>query len=1145
MSASTNIKGIFVDEHGFLHQYYEVDVSNYYRLDICKRGVPFQTDPDGVEYSIFRKKKTFTYGDIEVYNEFKTLRDNVYNSHGEESQESRWSEGKYYIIKTKENKAKLFNSRTVICNGVTVEFEAHFGEQWIQWSADLNIPVKMDPLNIMEYKEKAIDVSSSDHTAYTTPYYPYDVLIKRYDLQHLAERDMVVADTLDVAEQRLESWFNSDEEYKGFDTETTGLDVWKFGDDELVGIILSEGENASTYFPFRMKKMGNLPKSFMNKLMSYCIAEQDKLVAHNKKFDRQVMMKEGYDLRIKWDTQIISFLLNPVTVKGAHALKSLMWELTHQRYLELSDIFISNKNIDFSVLPKDITRIYACPDSTDVVTLLKELKPKVPGMMWPLVYIEMQLADLKADQEFYGIRVDVKKYKQNYMNCDYVLDMLLTTFRKMTHEDGNIGSPQVLSTLLYDKMGCKVLMRTKTGKRSTSGKAIDKLASQKTDKPHNITEDMIDLNGKVVIKASTLANSKYPALVVLSKYREYVKRKTAFYARFDRTMKTGRIGFWINQNGASSGRQSSPMHQLPPELKDTIISDSEYKDLWGPDYSQVELRMIAYLAGETDLIEMCKNPDNDIHRVCASLITHKEMWEITKAERSIKKRVNFGVVYLISGYGLAGQLYGPGYTKEQVDYCQEQLNAFYDRFKRINLYIKKNAAKVEKYGKMSTAFSRVKYFKEIFDPDITNRKKASLIRQANNMPVQGTAADLMKIAEVNMYNYIRNKGWNELDVDGFPKVRVMLSIHDEVLISADRDIPMEEIIEMITTCMQIELKGAPPFFVQPAKMPNWGGHSDDSLAIPIKYRDELIEAYSRTGKSRFKRSYYRVDVPEAIRERLNDSSVSISKRINDYVDKVLFIKLYGDYTDELDEKGKKEALKLYIESGFTTYTDDNYKELLDNYREKVLHDYMQDLIKRYGPDPHEVGIHVRHPSLTHELLDRFSKELKGKDLTHVEQINYAAEEYMKQVASNEPVEVETQVDEEPNVMDKYLFYDQSENLYNFDKDGNIVYEEDDTEEDEDSDVSKFDDPEYILYRAEGKVYRVWKMLDTIVVDCTYLPIKQTDKVIAELWKHREQNGFYKVMLNINNKLIDTKFTVENLDTDDMSDYVLRLEKESA
>lgn len=1130
-------RGIYMDYDGAIHQFYEAESNQYYRLDICKQGTQFQVDPFGVEYSIYRKKTTMEFGDKKIYEEYKKLREAIYNTRGNERTESLWSEGSYYQMTYSDNDNKHFHAKTTMCNGTLAEYEAHLDVYFIKYSVSQEQPVKMEPLNIMQYKEKTLTMGN-DHESYTTPYYPYDVLIKRYDLQHILDMDLVVADTEEVAEQRLKEWYESDAEYKGFDTETTGLDIWLHGTDRLTGIILSIDDTSATYFPFGMNKINNLSKEFLDKLMKCCIEQEDRLVAHNKKFDRQVMMMEGYDLRVKWDTMIISFMLNPVTTRGAHALKELIDSIFGEKFLELDEIFISSANIDFSVLDIDITRIYACPDSINAVRLLKHLKPQVPDIMWPIINIEMALADLKADQEYYGIRVDVQKYKSNYENCKYILDMLLTTFRCMTHEDGNIGSPDVLSTLLYDKMGCKVLMRTNTGKRSTSGKAIDKLARQKADKPHNITQNMVDLNGKVIIKAKDLANSKYPALVILSKYREYVKLSTAFYARFERTMSVGRVHFWVNQNGASSGRQSSPMHQLPPELKSVILSDSPTKDLWGPDYSQVELRWIAGLAKEKDLVEMCKDPSNDIHRVCASLITGKEMWEITKAERSIKKRVNFGVVYLISGYGLAGQIYGPGYNEEQVKYCQEQLDAFYKRFKRIDLYLHENARKVRERGYMQTAFARIKYFKEIFDPDITQRKKASLVRQANNMPVQGSAADLMKIAEVNSYNYIRAKGWNNPGSDGLPQVRVMLSIHDEMLISADQSIPMEEIITMIAKCMQVDVDGCPPFFVSPARMDNWEGHSDDSLAIPIPYRDILISDYARTGKSVFQRSFYEVGLPkEKMIELLEDKSF-IRDKVEKYLPYATFTKLYGDYSDELDDKHKHRALEAFIQSGNTRYCDDNYVEKLSTYRDGVLHDYMNDLIVKYGPDPQNVADHVRHPSLTHDLIDRFSDDMRGMDLDHVGQISFATKAYMESATNQhvepEPVETEQETDTE-------LWYAQTENLYQFDKDGNIIYDED-VEEDEDIDV--MDDPDYILYRTEGKIYKVWRLMDKILLDVNQLSTDNINKVIARVWQDRDSDGFYSVYLVLDGNMVNTGFKVEDLNTEEVSDLITGLEKVS-
>lgn len=406
------------------------------------------------------------------------------------------------------------------------------------------------------------------------------------------------------------------------------------------------------------------------------------------------------------------------------------------------------------------------------------------------------------------------------------------------------------------------------------------------------------------------------------------------------------------------------------------------------------------------------------------------------------------------------------------------------------------------------------------------------------MPVQGSAADLMKIAEVNSYNYIRAKGWNEPGSDGLPQVRVMLSIHDEMLISADQSIPMEEIITMIAKCMQVDVDGCPPFFVSPARMDNWEGHSDDSLAIPIPYRDILISDYARTGKSVFQRSFYEVGLPkEKMIELLEDKSF-IRDKVEKYLPYATFTKLYGDYSDELDDKHKHRALEAFIQSGNTRYCDDNYVEKLSTYRDGVLHDYMNDLIVKYGPDPQNVADHVRHPSLTHDLIDRFSDDMRGMDLDHVGQISFATKAYMESATNQhvepEPVETVQETDTE-------LWYAQTENLYQFDKDGNIIYEED-VEEDEDIDV--LDDPDYILYRTEGKIYKVWRLMDKILLDVNQLSTDNINKVIARVWQDRDSDGFYSVYLVLDGNMVNTGFKVEDLNTEEVSDLITGLEKVS-
>jgi len=272
---------------------------------------------------------------------------------------------------------------------------------------------------------------------------------------------------------------------------------------------------------------------------------------------------------------------------------------------------------------------------------------------------------------------------------------------------------------------------------------------------------------------------------------------------------------------------------------------------------------------------------------------------------------------------------------------------------------------------------------------------------------------------------------------------------------------------------------------------------------------------------------------------MRGSKEPISVLVDKYFQYATFTKLHGDYTDELGDEAKKEAFRAFVESGSTTYIDENYRELLNAYRDGVLHDYMLGLVEQYGNDWHEVGMHVRHPSLTHELLDIFSKELRGMDLDHVEQINYATKLYLerlnKGVASAEVSETVSAVVEEPN-------FDVYENIYTFDKDGNVVFSE--TEED-DGDIIDQKEVDYILFKSSGAIYKAWKVMDTIILDVDGLSMDDINIVIAEAWKYRDKNGFYKVHLSVSGKFVDTKFRVEDLDLKEMTNLIVKLERCSA
>ena len=1063
-------QGLFITPRGSTYNFFEVEEQNFYRFDITTQGAEFHTDVEAIIYSLVRRKKTYTYGDDTIHKEYTKFMRDVGFIRGKTSKTSYWDNGKFYqkIIRTDEKAG--FLQESILENGqiysVTTQYD---GYTCAVSTVSMVYGVKLEPMNFFEYEE--VGLVSKNASKITTPYYPMSLLRAKYDIDHLDGENFYVAHNDEEALNFIKLFRESKYPLRGFDTETTGTDISLAGTDELTGVILAWSPHDAVYIPFRMKTMENVSMSILKDVVDAVNDLSDITVAHNKKFDKQVLMKEGYKIRVKWDTMLLSFIINPVIEKGAHALKELVLRMNGKVYLELHNIFVSDKLIDFSILPEDIVKAYACPDGTNVIQLFEYLMKDLPMDNYKLFEYECDLAELKAEQEYYGMRVDVEKYMKQYENCNYIIEELLKAFRVMTRITGNVNSSETLRDLIYNKMRCKVWTRTKTGQPSTSSATIEKLSHIKADTPHAITQDIVDLNGNVVIKAKDLSEAKYPSLLILSKYKKYIKLKTAFYSRFERTMKTGRVFFWINQNGAASGRQSSPMHQLPPELKDVMISDTDDHAFWGPDYSQVELRMIAYLAGETELIELCKDWHNDIHRAVGSLISNKEMWAITPEERSIGKRRNFGVVYLISEYGLAGQIMGPGYTKEDVKFCKHQLDEFYNRFKRIKRYLAVNRVKVQERGYMETdILKRRRYFKQIFDPDITNKKRASLIRQANNMPVQGTAADLLKISEVNMYKFIQSKGWDKLDENGFPYVRPMLSIHDEIIISAHKSIPCEEIVRMIKVCMEIELDGAPPFFVQPAYMENWGQHDDDSVPMPIGLRDEIIEEYERTGVSKL--------------------------------------------------------------------TYENYADTLNNYRDKQLKDYMENLIRTYGADYKEVGQHVRHPSLTFDLLDRYKKDLKGKDLSHEESIVEACKLYLEQRAGNyDELEDTTPVTVHG---DREKFFEEIEETVNFDEYGEVVFF--DGEEDEDVNVTSiYDDEKFIDYITEGKEYRVWEIADAIMVDMSGLETNEANTILADVYKYKQEGGFFKVMFLYGGRTLTPGLYVEDLPIDEISDKILDFE----
>ena len=457
--------------------FYEVKESGYYRIDFMDFNANFQVDFQKTRFSLVRKRRnTFVYGASVIYDTYLKVRGQIESAQLKSDKKSEWFNGDFVTRIHSYNDKLGYTIDSILTNNMLTETTLSGMNHQIVWVVqDPLYGVKADPINFNQYEHTSLSKDTVNETTTAGVFYSIDVLKRRYDLSHIDKLDIVVATDLKTARERLKLFKEDPYPFRGFDTETTGLDICLYGDDKMVGIILGNNPTSSTYFPFRHKGDFNLPMDFLPELMEAIMEKQGCLVAHNKKFDREVMLFEGYDLHIEWDTLQIAIILNPVIGKGTHALKTLIFELNGKKFLELDDIFINPKDIDFSVLDPELIKYYACPDGTNVLELLADQLLKLPKYQYRLAKLECDLADVKADMEFYGIRVDVKRYERAYRNCNYVLELLLESFRKLTHEDGNINSKQVLNNLLYNKMHCKVLRKMRRAARVKMQTARPKL----------------------------------------------------------------------------------------------------------------------------------------------------------------------------------------------------------------------------------------------------------------------------------------------------------------------------------------------------------------------------------------------------------------------------------------------------------------------------------------------------------------------------------------------------------------------------------------------------------------------------------------------------------------------------------------------
>ena len=544
-----------------------------------------------------------------------------------------------------------------------------------------------------------------------------------------------------------------------FDVEATGRNPVS---DIAVGISFCREKGTAYYVPVRHSAGPNIPEAFpivKPALEDGCITK----IGHNLKYDILILRKEGINVSGRLcDTMLASYLLNPN--RPEHSLESVGLEYLHHKKMSFSEVL--GKRATFADVPVDQATLYSAEDA-ELAWELKDIlfnKLEAEGLSKLYSEIEMPLIYVLADIEEAGIRADAERLEELSKELDRELDTLQSKIFRLAGEEFNINSPKQLSRILFDVLKLKPGKKTKTG-YSTNVDVLEELA-----KGHDLPAEILN-------------------------FRTYYKLKTTYVDALPKLIdeNSGRIHTSFNQTVTATGRLSSSdpnMQNIPirgewgPKIRAVFIAEKGCV-LISADYSQIELRILAHLCGDKGLIEAFGN-DVDIHARTASEIFGVTPDSVTPDQRRVAKTVNFGVIYGISPFGLSESL---GISPKEASVI---IGHYFERHPGVKDYIDLTLQGVRSRGYVETLLGRKRPIPEIHSPNNNVRMQAE--RMAINAPVQGTAADLIKIAMIRIWRRLKE---NSL------KTRMILQIHDELLF----EVPEAE-VEAATSLIKAEMEGA-------------------------------------------------------------------------------------------------------------------------------------------------------------------------------------------------------------------------------------------------------------------------------------------------------------------------------------------------
>ena len=567
-----------------------------------------------------------------------------------------------------------------------------------------------------------------------------------------------------------------------FDTETTSLEE---KDAEVLGLAISYEEGKAYYvnMPTDFEETKSILAEFKHLFTSPTIEK----VAQNLKYDLKVLLK--YDIQIagpQFDTMLAHYLANP---DGRHGMDILSEQYLHYKPVSITELIgKKGKNqLNFRDVPLDKATEYAAEDA-DITFQLKgklhkELMDKQVAHL--MQRLEMPLVPVLADMEMEGIRIDADFLGNYSIELETISKDLEKTIYNMSGANFNIASPKQMGEVLFDHMKIDPkAKKTKTGQYKTDEATLQKLAAE-----HEIVSKIVD-------------------------YRKVNKLRSTYVDALPKLIhpKTGRVHTSYAQAVAATGRLSSTnpnLQNIPirtdmgKEIRKAFVPRDENHTLLAVDYSQIELRIVASVAEDPGMMEAF-HAGIDIHTATAAKVFGIEVAEVTKEQRYKAKSVNFGLIYGQGAFGLSQNLgIKRGEAKDLID-------AYFEQFGGVKTYMDDTIKFCREHGYVKTLMGRKRFI-----PDINSNNQTVVgyaERNAINAPIQGSAADMIKLAMINIHNR-----FSKMDIG----TKMILQVHDELLF----DVPKTE-LEEITAVIKEEMERAMPLKVPVIAE---AGHGDNWL----------------------------------------------------------------------------------------------------------------------------------------------------------------------------------------------------------------------------------------------------------------------------------------------------------------------------